>query len=67
MNIKELFIGFVTVFVVTLVVAAIVSYLWSLIAHGAGVFDWETSFRFSIIFGIIFSFIDAMGRKKKGK
>jgi len=43
MNIKELFIGFITVFVVTLGVAAIVSYLWSLIAHGAGVFDWETS------------------------
>ena len=42
MKIKELFIDFVTVFVVTFVVATIVSYLWSLIAHGAGAFDWET-------------------------
>ena len=67
MNIKELFIGFVTVFAVTLVVAAIVSYLWSLIAHGAGVFDWETSFRFAVIFGIIFSWMDARERKKKEK
>lgn len=67
MNIKELFIGFVTVFVVTLVVAAIVSYLWSLIAHGVGAFDWETSFRFAVIFGIIFSWMDARERKKKGK
>jgi len=67
MNIKELFIDFVTVFVVTLVVAAIVSYLWSLIAHGAGAFAWETSFRFAVIFGIIFSWMGARERNKKEK
>ena len=67
MNIKELLIGFVTVFVVTLVVSAIVTYLWSLIAHGAGVFDWETSFRFAVIFGIVLSWIRARERKKKEK
>ena len=67
MNIKELFIDFVTVFVVTLVVVAIVSYLWSLIAHGVGAFDWETSFRFAVIFGIIFSWMGARKRKKKEK
>jgi len=65
MNIKELLIGFVIVFVVTLVVTAIVTYLWSLIAHGTGVFDWETSFRFAVILGIVLSLVRGLESKKK--
>jgi len=34
MNIKKLFIGFVTTFAVVLVVNAIVVYLWNLISSG---------------------------------
>ena len=52
MNVKELLIGFVMTFGVTLVVSAIVTFLWSLIFHGAAAIDWETSFRFAIILGI---------------
>lgn len=52
MKIKELLVGFVTVFAVTLVAAIIVTYLYSLIAHGDGVIDWEMSFRLAIILGI---------------
>lgn len=55
MNIKEVLIGFVTTFAVTLVVTVIVTYLWNLIFHGAALIDWGTSFRFAIIFGIVFT------------
>jgi hypothetical protein len=53
MNIKKLVVDFVTVFVVALVISAIVTFLWNIIGHGASTIDWETSFRFAIIFGII--------------
>ena len=57
MNTKKLLIGFVTTFVVTLVFCAIVTYLWNLTFHGVAVIDWETSFRFAIIFGILFTWM----------
>ena len=44
MNVKEALINFVTMFTVTLVVMAIVTFLYSLIVHGAGTIDWERSF-----------------------
>lgn len=53
MNIKKRFVEFVTVFAVALVATIIVTYLWNIIGHGASAVDWETSFRFAIIFGII--------------
>jgi hypothetical protein len=43
MKMKILFWHFVANFSLTIVVAAIVTFLWSLIAHGSGVIDWETS------------------------
>jgi len=58
MNIKRLLIDFVTVFAVTFIVTGIVTLLWNLIFHGASTIDWETSFRFAIVFGIIFSWIE---------
>jgi len=64
MNIKKIILNFVVVFALTLVVAAIVSFLYGLIVHGAGVIDWETSFRFAIIFGIILTWIAVRERKK---
>jgi len=67
MNIKKLLVTFVGIFVLALVVTAITTYLYSLIAHGAGVIDLETSFRFAIIFGIIFTWMEVRERKKKEK
>lgn len=67
MNIRELLIDFVTTFVLGLVVTAIVTFLWSLIFHGAGIVDWETSFRFAIIFGILFPWMRARESKQKEK
>ena len=65
MKIKGFLIGFVATFAVTLVVAAIVTYLWSLIFHGAGAIDWETSFLLAIILGIILPITRGMTSKRK--
>ena len=53
MNNKKLAIEFGTVFAVALVTVALVTFLWNLIGHEERTVDWETSFRFAIIFGII--------------
>ena len=50
---KGLIIEFVAVFAIVLATAAGVTYLWNVVAHGAGGVDWENSFRFAILFGII--------------
>ena len=65
MNIKKLLVDFVTVFAVSLIVSVVVTLLWNLIVHGAGTIDWETSFRFAILLGIIFSWIETRRRKEK--
>jgi hypothetical protein len=65
MNIKRLLVEFVTVFAVTLIVCVIVTLLWNLIVHGAGTIDWETSFLFAILFGIIFPWIETRRSKEK--
>jgi hypothetical protein len=65
MNIKKLLVDFVTVFAVSLIVSVIVSLLWNLIVHGASTIDWEASFRFAIIFGIILSWMETRRNKEK--
>jgi len=53
LNIKKLAIEFGTVFAVALVTVALVTFLWNLIGHGESTVDWEISFSFAIMFGII--------------
>ena len=65
MNIKKLVVEFVTVFVVALVTVALVTFLWNLIGHGESTIDWETSFRFAIIFGIILTWTNLRETKEK--
>lgn len=65
MNIKKLVVEFGTVFVVTLMTTAIVTFLWNIIGHGASAIDWETSFRFAIIFGITLTWVKSRGIKEK--
>jgi hypothetical protein len=64
MNIKKLLVDSVTVFAVSLIVSVIVSLLWNLIVHGASTIDWETSFRFAILFGIIVPWIETRRSKE---
>ncbi len=65
MNIKRSLVDVVTVFAVSLIVCVIVTALWNLIVHGAGAIDWETSFRFAILFGIILPWMETRRRKEK--
>ena len=53
MNIKKLVVEFGTVFTIALLTVALVTFLWNLIGHGESTIDWETSFRFAVMFGII--------------
>lgn len=65
MKIKKLVVEFGTVFAVTLVTVALVTFLWNLIGHGESAVDWETSFRFATIFGIILTWIQSRETKEK--
>jgi hypothetical protein len=57
MSVKKLVVEFVTVFAVVLVITATVTFLWNFIGHGASAVDWETSFRFAIVFSIILTWV----------
>lgn len=59
MDIKKLLIRFVTALALTLVVSAIVTYIWK------GAINWENAFRLTIILGIVLSWMDAP--KSRGK
>ena len=65
MNSKKLVVEFGTVFVVALVTVALVTFLWNLIGHGESTIDWETSFRFAIMFGIILTWTKSRETKEK--
>jgi len=65
MNIKRLLVDIVTVFLVSLAISMVVSLLWNLIVHRASTIDWETSFRFAILLGIIVPWITT--RRNKGR
>ncbi|MFC1746732.1 hypothetical protein ACFLZR_00165 [Candidatus Neomarinimicrobiota bacterium] len=53
MNIKSYLAEAGVLFVLTLVVSVIVSYLYGLLVHGAGSADWELAFRNAFLFGLV--------------
>jgi len=63
MKVKNLLTSVAITFAVALVVAAIVTYLWNLLAHGQSTVDWETSFRLAIILGIVLPLARAMSSR----
>ena len=65
MNIKKLVVEFGIVFAVTLVTVAIVTFLWNFIGHGTSSVDWDTAFRFAIIFGIILTWMKSREIQEK--
>ncbi len=67
MKFKAILVQFIIMFLLVLVVGSLVTFLWNLIFHGVGQFEWETSFRMAIIFGIVFTWIMVQERKKKDK
>jgi len=65
MDIKKLLITFIGIFVLALVVLVITTYLYSLIVHGTGIIDWETSFLFAITLGVVLTWIETKKSKQK--
>jgi hypothetical protein len=65
MNVKKLLVDSATVFAVSLIVSVLVTLLWNLIVHGTSAVDWETSFRFALLLGIILPWMET--RRHKGK
>jgi membrane associated rhomboid family serine protease len=65
MNIKTLLVEFKTIFTVTFITVALVTFLWNLIGHGQSAVDWETSFRFATIFGVILTWVKSRETKEK--
>ncbi len=64
MNLKNILRGFVVYFGLVIIVSAVVSYLYSLVAHGHGTIDWQSSFRLAIILGIALPIVSELERKK---
>ena len=64
MNFKKIAIEFIIVFAITLLVCVGVTFFWSLVFHGVGIVDWETSFRFATLLGIIIPIIDSRKRMR---
>ncbi len=64
MNIRRWIVDIVIVFSVTLVTSMVVSALWNLAARRTTAIDWETSFRFAIVLGIIVPWIQARGGRQ---
>jgi len=65
MNIKKLGVEFAIVFAVIMVTAVLVAFLWNLIGHGKSDVDWESSFRFATIFGIVLTWVKSRETKEK--
>jgi len=65
MKIKKFLIQFVIYFSLVFVVNAIVVYVWNLVRHGEGAFDWQLSFTLAIIVGIILAVERARKSKEK--
>ncbi len=53
MNVRIVFWDFVANFSLTIVVAAVVTFFWSLIAHGSGIINWEISFVLAIVMSAV--------------
>jgi len=62
---KNSLIGFAITFVVTLVTAAIATFLYSLIVHGEGVVNWDTAILLAVILGIVLPIHRALTNKGK--
>lgn len=53
MTVKKLIVEFVSVFLITLLVVALVQLIWNLTLHHLWVIDWEMPFTLSTVFGLL--------------
>lgn len=64
MNIRKYLTDLALIFVVVFLVSVIVTFVYDLLAHGEGVVDWETAFRFAIVLGIVLPWLHQRGALK---
>ena len=63
MSAKDLLVDMAITIPTTFIVAAVVTYLYALIAHGSGAVDWEASFDLALIIGIVLPLAGIRGRR----
>jgi hypothetical protein len=63
MKAKQFLIEFLIILAIAFPVAAVVSFLYSLIVHGTGDFGWGGSIRIAIILAIIIPLSKTLGKK----
>ncbi|HHJ52551.1 MAG TPA: hypothetical protein ENJ89_05110 [Caldithrix abyssi] len=63
MNFKQFLGSAALTFLVTLVTALVVTFLWNFFVHNAGRVDWETSFILAIIYGVVFPLSRSLEKK----
>lgn len=66
MRFNDLALSALVTFLVILVAASVVTYVWSLTVHGAGAVDWETAFVLAIALGVALPISEAL-RARKGR
>jgi hypothetical protein len=60
MKTKTFFIEFSVIFLITFIVASIISWCWNFFIIGVGDCSWSTAFQFAIMFAIICPMLDLM-------
>lgn len=64
-RIKNYITDFFLTAIISFFAVTLVNLLYNFIIHNEKSFDWETSFRFSLIFGIVFPFVRYLEKKKQ--
>lgn len=64
MNIAPFLRSFLIIFVLVFVVSAITTFAYNLVAYGTGQVDWDSAFRFGLIFGISLPLVSRFEGKK---
>jgi len=62
---KSILISFIVSFLLTLVVNVIVIFVYNLVAHGAGRFDWGTAVPLAIVFGFVLPLTDGWRTRRR--
>ncbi len=65
MNTKSLTAKIIVTFVVSLLVVALLTFLWNTLRRGATVVNWNTAFILAIIFSIALPLADGLKRQKE--
>ncbi len=65
MKVAEFVKNFLVVFIIAFVVSSVVTFLYSLIVHSEGAFNWSIAFQFSITLGIIVPLLQIQNLKSK--